>query len=108
MSTQPANVKNEEAQPAGGSPSPVAAAGGRIAELPRAAWAWLVETWQGFRVFLHEVRVEMKQVTWPTRLDVYSTTTVVIVTVFFFGLFLFLVDLGVSHVVERVFKIFKF
>jgi len=36
--------------------------------------------------------VEMKQVTWPNRDDVVSTTTVVIVTVAFFGVFLAIVE----------------
>ena len=40
------------------------------------------------REFLHEVSLEMKQVTWPSREDVISTTGVVIATVFFFGVFL--------------------
>ena len=99
MFTQAAKVRNEEL--AGGGPSlPVPGVVRRLvhrlAEYPRR-----------FRQFLHEVRVELKQVTWPTRNDVYATTAVVIVTVFFFGLYLFLVDLGVSRVVERMFSIFK-
>jgi len=44
------------------------------------------------REFLHEVRVEMKQVTWPSREDVISTTGVVIATVAFFGVFLAVVE----------------
>jgi preprotein translocase SecE subunit len=44
------------------------------------------------REFLHDVRVEMKQVTWPSREDVMSTTAVVIVTVAFFGVFLAIVE----------------
>jgi len=67
----------------------------------------VVDFFKSIRQFLHEVRVEMRQVTWPTWDDVTSTTGVVIVTVFFFGAFLALVDLGVSHAVERVFKMFK-
>jgi len=50
--------------------------------------------------------VEMKQVTWPTREDVVSTTWVVVVTVAFFGVFLWLVDLGVQRVVQAIFKKF--
>jgi preprotein translocase subunit SecE len=42
--------------------------------------------------FLHDVRVEMKQVNWPSRADVVSTTIVVIVTVTFFGLYFALTD----------------
>ncbi len=49
-------------------------------------------TIDGTREFLHEVRVEMKQVTWPSRDDVVSTTGVVIATVAFFGIFLAIVE----------------
>jgi preprotein translocase subunit SecE len=47
---------------------------------------------QDTREFLHDVRVEMKQVTWPNREDVVSTTGVVIATVAFFGIFLAIVE----------------
>jgi len=47
---------------------------------------------EGTREFLHDVRVEMKQVTWPSREDVISTTGVVIATVAFFGVFLAIVE----------------
>ena len=59
-----------------------------------------------WRAFLHEVRVEMRQVTWPTRHEVFVTTWVVIVTVAFFGVFFFGVDSGVSWVVQHVIKYF--
>ena len=58
------------------------------------------------REFLHDVRVEMKQVTWPSKDDVISTTWVVIATVAFFGFFLWLVDLGVQRGVSVIFKKF--
>jgi len=58
-----------------------------------------------WRTFLHEVRVEMRQVTWPTRHEVFVTTWVVIVTVAFFGVFLEVVDklvqLGVAYILKR-------
>jgi len=44
------------------------------------------------RSFLHDVRVEMKQVNWPSRADVISTTIVVVVTVAFFGIYFALTD----------------
>jgi preprotein translocase SecE subunit len=57
------------------------------------------------REFLHDVRVEMKQVTWPSREDVVATTWVVIATVGFFGVFLAVVDklvqMGVAYVFKR-------
>jgi preprotein translocase subunit SecE len=58
------------------------------------------------REFLHDVRLEARQVTWPSREDVVSTTGVVIATVFFFGVFLYVVDLAVQRGVAYVFKIF--
>jgi preprotein translocase subunit SecE len=58
------------------------------------------------REFLHDTRVEMKQVTWPSREDVAATTWVVVATVAFFGVFLWLVDMGVQRGVQYIFKKF--
>jgi len=58
------------------------------------------------REFLHDTRVEMKQVTWPSREDVVATTWVVVATVAFFGVFLWLVDMGVQRGVQYIFKKF--
>jgi preprotein translocase subunit SecE len=58
------------------------------------------------REFLHDTRVEMKQVTWPSREDVVATTWVVVATVAFFGVFLWLVDMGVQRVVQYILKKF--
>ena len=44
------------------------------------------------RLFLSEVRNELKRVTWPSQKEVYATTVVVIVTSVFFGLYLFALD----------------
>ena len=44
------------------------------------------------RLFLSEVRNELKRVTWPSQKEVYATTVVVILTSMFFGLYLFLLD----------------
>jgi SecE/Sec61-gamma subunits of protein translocation complex len=72
MATQVEKLKNEGAQ--SGRPS-FDASGffAKVGEIPR---KW--------RAFLHEVRVEMRQVTWPTRHEVFVTTWVVMVTVAFF------------------------
>ena len=63
-------------------------------------------TLRNSREFLHDVRVEMKQITWPTRQDVISTTWVVIGAVAFFGIFFAIVDGIVQRGVERLFKFF--
>jgi len=44
------------------------------------------------RVFLSEVRNELKRVTWPTQKEVYATTVVVILTSMFFGIYLWSLD----------------
>ena len=50
------------------------------------------------RSFYHDVRTEMKKVTTPSRKEVQGTTTVVIITVFLFGVYFFVIDrlLGLS------------
>ena len=58
------------------------------------------------RLFLSEVRNELKRVTWPTQKEVYATTIVVILTSAFFGLYLFGVDLVLNFAVQRIFQRF--
>jgi preprotein translocase subunit SecE len=48
--------------------------------------------WREFTGFLSDVRAEMRKVVTPTRKEVESTTTVVIIAVFIFGVFFFVVD----------------
>ena len=60
-----------------------------------------------FREFLHDVRAELRNVTWPRLTDVRATTIVVIVTVFFFGILLFVVDQFGSWLIQQVFHLFK-
>jgi preprotein translocase subunit SecE len=58
------------------------------------------------RLFLSEVRNELKRVTWPSRKEVYATTVVVIITSLFFGLYLWLLDLGIGRLVRSIFEWF--
>jgi preprotein translocase subunit SecE len=60
-----------------------------------------------FIQFYGDVKTELRKVTWPSRKEVYGTTVVVIVTVFFFGLYLSLVDLFLSYGVNYVFELFR-
>ncbi len=66
----------------------------------------VTESIQGSREFLHDVRVEAKQVTWPSRDDVVSTTGVVIATVAFFGIFLFFVERIAQWGLDRLLNYF--
>jgi len=58
------------------------------------------------RRFLVDVRSELGRVTWPSRREVWATTVVVILTSMLFGLYLYLVDLGLSAFVNWLFGIF--
>jgi preprotein translocase subunit SecE len=57
--------------------------------------------------FFTEVRTELKKVSWPGRKEVYGTTVVVICAVFFFGIYLGLVDLILRLGVDKIFRLFR-
>jgi len=55
------------------------------------------EWYQSSKQFYQDVRGEMKKVSWPSRDEVSGTTVIVIASVFFFGLYLGLVDAILSQ-----------
>ena len=52
--------------------------------------------------FLKDVRSEMRKVTTPSREEVRTTTTVVIVTVFAFAAYFYVVDAVLSRVIQSL------
>ncbi|HEY0762471.1 MAG TPA: preprotein translocase subunit SecE [Pyrinomonadaceae bacterium] len=59
--------------------------------------------------FLHDVRAEMRRVSWPTLSHVQNTTIITVIAVIFFAIYLFLVDqalsrliLGLDWVIEKI------
>ena len=62
--------------------------------------------WERMRVFLTEVRNELRRVTWPSQKEVYATTVVVILVSVFFGLYLFLLDQVFLNVIQWIFRKF--
>ena len=52
--------------------------------------------------FLREARAELKKVTWPSKNEVYSTTIVVIIATFFFGFYLYFMDIIFSWVIKQI------
>ncbi len=82
MATKPAMIKTEE-RPAPKRHEPGAAAD---------AMNKVTEVWTNLTHFLTDVRSETRKVVVPNRKEVQATTTVVIVTVFLFGLFFYLLD----------------
>lgn len=53
------------------------------------------------RHFWHEIALEMKKVSWPTRTEVINTTIITIIVVFF-SFFLFLSDIGLSYLIQGI------
>jgi preprotein translocase subunit SecE len=60
--------------------------------------------WGRARRFLAEVRNEMARVTWPSRREVYATTVVVILTSIFFGVYLWVIDLGLDRIMRWIYS----
>ena len=94
MASQAVKVKNDDSQ--SGISAGASKIGGQVSG-----------TIQDTREFLHDVRLEMKAVTWPSREEVISTTTVVdrdrrVLRTFSLAVVDWLVQRGVTY----VFKVF--
>ncbi len=57
---------------------------------------------QRAKSFYNDVRTEMKKVTTPSRKEVQGTTTVVIITVFLFGLYFCMIDKIIGKSLDRL------
>ncbi len=53
------------------------------------------------RAYLADIKSEMKRVTWPSRLQVQSTTVVVILSVFLFSAYFKIVDQVIDATVVK-------
>jgi len=60
------------------------------------------DAFRSFIEFVKDTRKELNNVSWPNRKELVSTTVVVIVAVFFFGFFLWVVDLIISPAMRYV------
>lgn len=54
------------------------------------------------RRFLTDARSELTRVTWPNGREVWATTVVVILTSLVFGLYLYILDLGLSWIMVKI------
>ncbi|MED0679053.1 preprotein translocase subunit SecE [Aneurinibacillus thermoaerophilus] len=54
--------------------------------------------------FVKEAWAELKKVTWPTRKELVSYTTVVLVTVTLIAIFFAVIDLGISQLLKLILK----
>ena len=63
---------------------------------------WVTGKFRELKTFFSEVRSELKKVTWPSWGEVKATTIVVIATTFFFGFYLFGLDLLMTELFTKV------
>jgi preprotein translocase subunit SecE len=63
---------------------------------------WVTGKFRELKTFFVEVRSELKKVTWPSWGEVKATTIVVIATTFFFGFYLYGLDLLMSQLFTKV------
>jgi preprotein translocase subunit SecE len=57
---------------------------------------------RGIRKFLHDVRIELSKVTWPTRKDLTQSTIVVIVAVVIAGVYIAALDGVFSNLMKII------
>ena len=64
-----------------------------------------IKAWpQRAKSFYNDVRTEMRKVTTPSRKEVQGTTTVVIITVFLFGVYFWIVDTMIGTRLDHMLK----
>jgi len=52
--------------------------------------------------FIGELKEELKKVSWTTKAELISATKIVIISIFFFGIGIYLVDLGIKGFLEMI------
>jgi len=62
--------------------------------------------YQSSKQFYLDVRAEMKKVSWPSRDEVFGTTVIVVASVFFFGIYLGVIDALLAQGFKRVLDYF--
>jgi preprotein translocase subunit SecE len=68
-------------------------------------WGERIKSWpERIKAFYNDVRAEMRKVTAPGLKEVRATTTVVIITVFLFGLYFWVIDNVIGKGIDYVFR----
>jgi preprotein translocase subunit SecE len=62
--------------------------------------------YQASKQFYQDVRSEMKKVSWPSRDEIFGTTVIVVASVFFFGIYLGLIDALLAQGFKKVLDYF--
>ena len=62
--------------------------------------------YEASKQFYQDVRTEMKKVSWPSRDEIFGTTVIVVASVFFFGIYLGLIDALLAQGFKKVLDYF--
>ncbi len=62
---------------------------------------WYKRFWN----FIKDAKAELNKVTWPSREEVQATTLVVILSIIFFGFFLFFMDVAFTWAISGIKKL---
>ena len=66
--------------------------------------ALMTEQGRQFAGFMQDARTEVCKMVWPTRIETLQTTAVVLIVVVILALFLWLVDRGLSSLIQLVIR----
>lgn len=66
--------------------------------------ALMTEQGRQFAGFMQDARTEVRKMVWPTRIETLQTTAVVLIVVVILALFLWLVDRGLSSLIQLVIR----
>jgi len=66
--------------------------------------ALTTERGRSFAGFMQDARTEVRKMVWPTRIETLQTTVVVLVVVVILALFLWIVDRGLSTLIQFVIR----
>lgn len=62
------------------------------------------EKFEDLKTYFREVYMEAKRVTWPSKKDALKGTYIVLITVFIASLFLGIVDIGLTKIVQALIR----
>ena len=99
--SQVTELPESESSPASDVPAAEGTGGLRSIRLPK------LPLGQRIAKFYHDVKMEMRRTTWPTRSEVWSTTLVVLIAVVFFGFYLSGIDYLIGQGFKYLEKVFK-
>lgn len=78
-----------------------------LPQLKEKTWEPIKGLPEKITTYLREVRLELQRVSWPSRKEVYGTTIIVVLAVFFFGAYLYIVDIILTRGLEKLFTYFR-